>query len=110
MGVVMERGVFEAVPLGLLLPGSPAALVARLRVAGAALDSARPVGDAPTWYWQPEYAAFPGPDTALVPLVLSTSVTVDNRPGDSDWTELELDVCWTRQGRLEVSAHVGVAC
>lgn len=52
---------------------------------------------------------FPGPDTAGTPVLLCTTVLMDDRPGD--WTELELDVCWTTsQGELEVSAQLGVAC
>ncbi|GAA1189438.1 hypothetical protein GCM10009664_63560 [Kitasatospora gansuensis] len=36
-----------------------------------------------------------------------TTISLDDRPGD--WTELDLDVCWTRDGLLEVAADIGVA-
>ncbi|MGR7002007.1 hypothetical protein ACU686_34935 [Yinghuangia aomiensis] len=42
------------------------------------------------------------------PVILCTTVSVDVRSGD--WTELELDVCWTRTGCHEVTAQLGIAC
>lgn len=100
--------MFEAAPLELLFPGVAAADVARLRVAVSVLDSGRPEGSTPRWHWMVEHAVFPESETAGIPVVLCTAVTMDDRAGD--WAELELDVSWTRDGQLEVTAQVGVAC
>ncbi|MGW2865521.1 hypothetical protein [Streptomyces sp. NPDC001205] len=108
MITVMEQGAFEAAPHDLLFPGVGAAEVARLRAAAAALDAARPLGDAPKWHWLLKHSVFPGPDTVGIPVILCTAVSMHASP--TDWTELELDVSWTRQGLLQVTAQVGVAC
>lgn len=104
----MERGVTSAMPLEQLFPRITAADAARMRTAMAALDAARPAEDAPTWHWMPGHATFPGTAQPGTPVIICTAVTMNNRL--SDWTEFELDICWTPDGRLEVTAQVGVGC
>ncbi|MER5603355.1 hypothetical protein [Streptomyces sp. NPDC002265] len=108
MIAVMAEGAFEAAPHGKLFPGIGAVEVARLRAAAAALDAARPSADAPKWHWLLKHSVFPGPDTVGIPVIVCTTVSMHASP--DDWTELELDVCWGRQGLLQVTAQVGVAC
>lgn len=103
----MEEGPFEAVPLAELFPDIEAPEVLVMRLVALALDSARPPEDAPTWYWSIDNAAFPGPKTVGTAVFLSTAVSIGDR---SDWTELDIDASWTRQGMREVTASVGVTC
>lgn len=104
----MEQGPFARAPLDLLFPGIGEDVVTRLRAAAAFLDAARPSGDPPKWHWTPDHAVFPGPGAVGIPVVLCTAVSMDDGP--DDWTEYELDVCWTRRGSLLTTAQVGVAC
>jgi len=104
---VVERGNLDAVPLEQLLPGIDTGCLTRIRAAAASLDAARPRGDAPTWYWHPEHATFPGFDARGSRAVLETGVATGDR---SDWTELDLDFRWNWIGMREVTATLDVAC
>ncbi|MEV6523441.1 hypothetical protein AB0M43_15940 [Longispora sp. NPDC051575] len=108
MSTWMTRGPIPESPLEVLFPGVAQDDVGRLRLAADALDAARPAADAPDWHWLEDHAVFPGPDGVGVPVILYTAVTLESRL--SDWTELELDVCWTRSGQLAVTAQLGVGC
>jgi hypothetical protein len=80
----------------------------RIHAAALTLDQVKAATDPARWWWHLAYATFPGPGTAGIAVILSTSVTIDEGPGD--WTELELDVSWSRAGAREVTAQLGIAC
>lgn len=103
----MERGTLPSVPLALLFPETPVADLELIRAAGAGLDRARS-GFGTTWEWAPRHATFPDPPVAGIPGILLVATVVES--AGSDWLEFDLDVQWTRQGRLQVVAAVNVAC
>lgn len=108
MVATAEDGAFSSAPLELPFPDASASEIDRIRDAGTSLDQARPTTDEARWWWHVPHAAFPGIETGGIPVIISTSVNVDDSPGD--WTELELDVSWTRTGLHVLTAQLGIAC
>ncbi|WP_327434509.1 hypothetical protein [Streptomyces sp. NBC_01236] len=105
--MVMARGPWDAVPLSALFPQLSASEVEVLRRAARAIDEARVGEPEPAWLWASHHAAFPGPGPGIAVILLADIV---GPAGPGDQLEFLLDVSWTDQGELSVSAAVNVAC
>jgi hypothetical protein len=103
----MSRDVFKDVPLAALFPQLPTAEVESLQCSARRVDAARVRDSVPEWQWAPTHAVFPGPGPGSAVILLAET---NEHADSSDHLAFHLDVFWTDEGRLSVSAAVNVAC
>jgi len=82
MNATTEQGAVGDTPLGRLFPDATAVEIDRIHSAAASLDQVRVVTDPARWWWHPTHAAFPGPVPAGDAVILSTSINIEEGPGD----------------------------
>ncbi|MET8294124.1 hypothetical protein [Streptomyces sp. NPDC005180] len=105
--MTMSRGLIEDVPLSAIFPQASAADLEAVQRAARGVDAARAWEERPEWEWALRHAVFPGVGPAT-PVVFGADVVA--RSGRGDQLEFLLQVLWTAEGRLAVSAAVSVAC
>jgi hypothetical protein len=99
---------FDGADLTALFPDLSAGEVARMRAAARGVEAVRLPDDTFRWDWWPENLRKDPVDKGIQLVVLGTTLTLFNNPGD--WLELALRVVREQRPRLTVSATIEVAC
>ncbi|MCX4775288.1 hypothetical protein [Streptomyces sp. NBC_01264] len=105
--MTMSRGVIDDVPLSTIFPQASAVDLEAVQQAARAVDAARTWDERPEWEWALAHAVFPGASPGT-PVVFGVDVVAYS--GGGDQPEFLLQMLWTEDGRLVVSAAVSVAC